>query len=162
MIFIKYILFASIVDGRRLRHLFCNQHQLENVVRLATTVQQLYETEFTVIDVRRKRRHHSADLNQDVMTFYDSMSNRLTKITNDLSLLSMEQYQIVQTTITVMIELMEEEVLNAGKVLRRQTRTVSQRRAMNLDLVHERTKLSLAKVIESFLSVGAQCMFEHF
>lgn len=161
MLFIKYILFASIADGRRLRHLFCNQHQLENVVRLATTVQKLYETEFTVINPRssRRRRHHQTDINQDVGTFYGTMSHRLTEISNDLSILSMNKYRSVHTIITVMIELIEVEVLQDSKVPNEETRTVDHRRRMNLDLLHERTKLSLSKVIQSFLSIGAQCMF---
>ena len=90
----------TFVSGSALRyqnepvgHPFCNQKQLENIVKLAKSIQFLHEEEFQVISVGgRRRRHHDVDISQNVMTFYSTMSHRLTQISKEIMYLEGVMY----------------------------------------------------------------------
>ncbi len=65
----------------------------------------------------------------------------------------------IKCEIAVMAELMDDEIVDSGNALQRHVRDTAHPAevALNLDIVRERMTLSLARVIQSILSVGSQC-----
>ena len=164
MFFTIVLLFGVINGSTKLRREFCHQPRLSTIVRLAFTVQNLYQEDFEVIPVRaRRRRHHSTDLSHGVMPFYRSAAHDLKKVLNDFEIMMQDSsdyeygYNPVQYLLTVMTDLMEGELENAREEILKDPKIHF---AQNLDLVRERAAIRLSRVISSFHSVAAECQIK--
>ena len=138
---------------------FCEQKQLQNLVRLAKTVGNLYHAEFSVVSSRKRR--HEADIHQNVFHFYQHHLTNLHKIAHDLDHLNLEKLEIVKNTVEVMKELMIDEMLQNGHTAS-VNRPVRKHHRLNRDVVRERATLSLKRLVQDFISAGHQCRWNSF
>ena len=136
---------------------FCRQNKLMSLIQLADTVQRLHEVDFQVFEItRRRRRHHKIDTHQDIFHFYDISAHDIRGIIHDLEQLPTERNRLILGSVTVMKDIMEEEIRKSGRPLKYILKR--SRRVRNLDVLNERVTISLANIIENFLSIQEQCV----
>ena len=160
MNFFKVLFLFSVVTSFQ----FCKQNQMINLVRLSQTIEKNFEYEFSVFDMSiRRRRHHYANIQENVIGFYEKMSGRLENVLEDILVLPKVKYGNVQNLISVMIELMKDEIqksepIRANQELSKKTKN-HRSKNYNQDIINERVFILLNKIILTFKSVNIQCIF---
>lgn len=141
-------------------HHFCHNQQMQNLINLSNVVKQIYENDILERKVfsSRRRRHHPVNVNAPVEKFFVNLESDLSMIQRELQYTPSEMvvFTTIADTVRVMNDLVRRELTKKDLAISSSVRS-HKKLEVNSEFVRERVALKLSKLVNSFLSIRAQC-----
>ncbi|CAG5085724.1 Oidioi.mRNA.OKI2018_I69.PAR.g10981.t1.cds [Oikopleura dioica] len=150
---------VAVISARSFHH-FCSNHQMKNLINLSNVVKQVYENDILERKVfsSRRRRHHPVNVNAPIDEFFVSLESELSMLQRELEYTPSEMvvFTTIADTVRVMNDLVRQELTKKELAISDTVRS-HKKLGVNSEFVRERVSLKLSKLVNSFLSIKAQC-----